>query len=44
MLFYYSVEDTIFVTEDGIENLDHDKCILCGYCDASCPVFCLRVV
>jgi ferredoxin len=24
--------------------VDQDKCILCGYCAASCPVFCLRVV
>jgi len=24
--------------------VDHDKCILCGYCAASCPVFCLRVI
>lgn len=24
--------------------VDHSKCILCGYCAASCPVFCLRVV
>ena len=24
--------------------VDHVKCILCGYCAASCPVFCLRVI
>ena len=24
--------------------VDHSKCILCGYCAASCPVFCLRVI
>ena len=24
--------------------VDEEKCILCGYCAASCPVFCLRVV
>ena len=24
--------------------VDHAKCILCGYCAASCPVFCLRVI
>lgn len=24
--------------------VDHNKCILCGYCAASCPVFCLRVI
>ena len=24
--------------------VDHARCILCGYCAASCPVFCLRVI
>ncbi len=24
--------------------VDHGKCILCGYCAASCPVFALRVI
>ena len=24
--------------------VDHDKCILCGYCAAVCPVFALRVI
>ena len=24
--------------------VDHSKCILCGYCAAACPVFCLRVI
>ena len=23
--------------------IDHEKCVLCGYCSASCPVFALKV-
>lgn len=30
--------------EDGKIRVDPDKCILCGYCGARCPLFCLKIV
>jgi len=29
--------------KDGKLQIDHEKCVLCGYCSASCPVFALKV-
>lgn len=29
--------------EDGKLMIDHERCVLCGYCSASCPVFALKV-
>lgn len=29
--------------KDGKLRIDHDRCVLCGYCSASCPVFALKV-
>jgi aryl-alcohol dehydrogenase-like predicted oxidoreductase/Pyruvate/2-oxoacid:ferredoxin oxidoreductase delta subunit len=28
---------------EGKLRIDHEKCVLCGYCSASCPVFALKV-
>jgi uncharacterized protein len=29
---------------DNKASVDHNKCILCGYCSAACPAFCIKVV
>ncbi|HHT70594.1 MAG TPA: 4Fe-4S binding protein [Firmicutes bacterium] len=29
---------------DGKMHVDHDRCLLCGYCAAVCPEFCIKVV
>ncbi len=29
---------------DGRARVDRDKCVLCGYCSAVCPEFCIKVV
>lgn len=30
--------------QEGKAVVDPDKCVLCGYCSASCPEFCIKVV
>jgi predicted aldo/keto reductase-like oxidoreductase len=30
--------------EDGRAECDHGRCILCGYCAAACPDFCIKVL
>jgi predicted aldo/keto reductase-like oxidoreductase len=29
--------------ENGKVSVDYDKCVLCGYCSASCPAFALKI-
>lgn len=29
---------------DGKAKVDKDKCVLCGYCSAYCPQFCIKIV
>jgi uncharacterized protein len=29
---------------DGKAVVDKDKCVLCGYCSAYCPLFCIKIV
>lgn len=36
-------QKALTLTDDGII-INHDKCILCGYCASVCPEFCLEVV
>lgn len=30
--------------QDGTARVDHEKCLLCGYCSPTCPMFAIRVV
>jgi aryl-alcohol dehydrogenase-like predicted oxidoreductase len=32
------------IIKDGKAQVNKEKCILCGYCSASCPQFCIKVV
>ena len=31
------------IKEDRVV-VDHDKCVLCGYCSKECPLFCIKVI
>jgi aryl-alcohol dehydrogenase-like predicted oxidoreductase len=35
--------EALFLQDDKVQ-VDHDKCLLCGYCSAACPMFAIRVL
>jgi len=36
--------DAITQGEDGKYDINHEKCLLCGYCVDGCPSFCIRLI
>ena len=42
--FRQTIREHLIDKSNPFFDRDMSKCILCGYCAASCPVFCLRVI